>query len=106
MVPSVQNALNALRQALQALYGDRLVRIVLYGSHARGEATPDSDVDVMVVLRGSVEPLRELRRMSAIATDLSLEHELLISLLPISETTVEAGKLPLLREIQAEGVVV
>jgi len=106
MAPPVQTALKALRRALQALYGDRLVRIVLYGSHARGEATPDSDVDVMVVLRGSVRPLRELRRMSAIATDLSLEHELLISLLPISETTVEAGKLPLLREIQAEGVVV
>ncbi|NBC16661.1 MAG: nucleotidyltransferase domain-containing protein [Bacteroidetes bacterium] len=106
MAPAVQTALKALHQALQALYGDRLVRIVLYGSHARGEATPDSDVDVMVILRGSVQPLRELRRMSAIATDLSLEHELLISLLPISETTVEAGELPLLREIQAEGVVV
>lgn len=106
MAPPVQAALNALRKALQTLYGDRLVRIVLYGSHARGEAAPDSDVDVMVVLRGSVRPLRELRRMSTIATDLSLEHELLISLLPISKTTVEAGELPLLRDIQAEGVVV
>lgn len=106
MTPSVQAALDALRTALQKLYGERLVHIVLYGSHARGEATPDSDVDVMVVLRGSVQPLRELRRMSAIATDLSLEHELLISLLPIAEATVEAEELPLLREIQTEGIVV
>lgn len=31
--------------------GDRLVSVVLFGSVARGEATPDSDIDLLIVAR-------------------------------------------------------
>jgi predicted nucleotidyltransferase len=44
--------LGELRRRLTAIYGDRLAKMVLYGSQARGDAGPDSDIDVMVVLRG------------------------------------------------------
>ncbi len=52
----IEALLRDLRGRLEALYGKRLHAVVLYGSHARGEATPDSDVDVMVVLEGEVDP--------------------------------------------------
>ena len=42
-----------LREALQAVYGDRLARAVLFGSRARGEAHAESDYDVAVFLHGS-----------------------------------------------------
>jgi hypothetical protein len=32
-----------------ALFSNEISQIILYGSYARGEATPDSDLDVMVV---------------------------------------------------------
>ena len=37
---------------LREIYGPRLKRLVLFGSQARGDATPESDVDVLVVLDG------------------------------------------------------
>jgi uncharacterized protein len=36
------------RSALEALYGDRIERVVLFGSRARGDAHPESDYDVAV----------------------------------------------------------
>ncbi|MCA6573040.1 MAG: nucleotidyltransferase domain-containing protein [Pseudanabaena sp. M34BS1SP1A06MG] len=42
--------LNELKSALVKLYGDRLFSLILFGSHAKGEATSESDIDVMVVL--------------------------------------------------------
>jgi predicted nucleotidyltransferase len=37
--------LRRLRRALDALYGDRIERVVLFGSRARGDAGEDSDYD-------------------------------------------------------------
>jgi predicted nucleotidyltransferase len=54
--PVIRAALEEFRDKLVAEFGPRLVRLMLFGSVARGEARWDSDVDVLVVLRGAVEP--------------------------------------------------
>ncbi len=64
-----------LRHGLEALYGNRLIKILLYGSHARGEARPWSDIDVAVVLRGVVDRFEERERTSELVADLSLETD-------------------------------
>ncbi len=48
----IDDALRLLRSRLEARFGARLVRLVLFGSQARGEAGPESDVDVLVLLEG------------------------------------------------------
>ncbi len=40
-----------VKQALTELYGNRLDRVILYGSYARGDFHAESDVDFLVVLR-------------------------------------------------------
>lgn len=45
-----------VREEVRRLYGGRLVRLVLYGSRARGDADPESDYDFAVFLDGAVEP--------------------------------------------------
>ena len=40
--------LQSFRAALNEMYGDRIDRVVLFGSRARGDARPDSDYDVAV----------------------------------------------------------
>lgn len=44
--------LTRFRAALDAHYGERIERVVLFGSRARGDARPDSDYDVAVFLKG------------------------------------------------------
>ena len=48
--PALAGVLGELRERLSAHFGERLVSFTLFGSHARGEAGPNSDVDVAVVL--------------------------------------------------------
>ena len=60
------------RRAEKAL-PDRIVRVMLYGSRARGEARDDSDWDVAIFLRG--RPTRQDRNiLSDIGFDLMMEH--------------------------------
>ena len=46
----VKAALADFERRLLNLFPGQIIRLVLYGSYARGEATPDSDVDVMVIV--------------------------------------------------------
>ena len=41
----------SLTEKLQTAFGDRLIYVGLQGSYLRGEATEDSDIDVMLILR-------------------------------------------------------
>ena len=51
-------------------HGDRVVRVVLFGSRARGDAEPDSDYDVAVSLRDVSDRAAELYRLADISTNL------------------------------------
>jgi predicted nucleotidyltransferase len=48
--PAPPEVVREFHRRLAAHFGPRLLRLVLFGSYARGEAGPDSDVDVAVVL--------------------------------------------------------
>ena len=83
--PDLTSLLSDLRAELDGLYGERLVELLLYGSQARGDTHAESDVDVLVVLDGPVQPGREIRRMGDVRTRLGIQHEQALSLLPVSE---------------------
>ncbi len=52
----VKTSLVNFQNRALALFPDAISRIVLYGSYARGQATPESDLDVLVVLRRDKQP--------------------------------------------------
>ncbi len=62
--------LTRFRQALDEIYGNRLDRVVLFGSRARGDARPDSDYDVAVFLRDMPDRFKELYRLADLSTDI------------------------------------
>ncbi len=102
--PSVQAALGEARAALERLYGDRLVKVILYGSHARGEAHQESDVDVLVVLRGQVHVYQEIKRTSDLVSDTILKHHTFLSLQPFPEEQFNNPWHPLMMNVREEGV--
>lgn len=102
--PHVRAALADAKRQLVALYGDRLDRVVLYGSYARGDARPESDVDLLVVLRGEVEPYAEMKRMSAARLDLSLAHGADVSMQPYARADVDRAERPFLRHALGDGL--
>ena len=92
-----------LRSRLDALYGARLVRVVLFGSYARGDATPESDVDVLVVLRETGSAYDEAWALSEVSTDLLTDYGLCTSFLPI-DTATEQQNWPVLLNVRDEGL--
>lgn len=96
--------LSQLRRELEAVYGERLVRLVLFGSQARGDDEPGSDIDVLVVLRGLVAVREEIEQTGEIVARLSLVHDEVISLVFAGQKRVASRVGPLLRNIEREGI--
>jgi predicted nucleotidyltransferase len=62
--------LKRFRAELDALYGKRIERVVLFGSRARGDARDDSDYDVAVFLHDLADYWREADRIADIGTNI------------------------------------
>lgn len=54
--PALHDLLLDLKGRMRRRFGERFTGLYLFGSRARGDAEPDSDVDVAVVLRGELKP--------------------------------------------------
>ena len=79
MNKQIQTIITKTNQGLTKLYGEKLEKIVLFGSQARGDARPDSDIDILIVLKSSFNYSQESDRISIFIADLCLEYNVLIS---------------------------
>ncbi len=102
--PAEVNAILAeLRSRLERIYGDRLRGMYLYGSYARGEPERGSDLDVLIVLDEVESGWKEIERTSHDTAELSLEHDLTISTIFMSETRWLNDDTTFLRNVREEG---
>jgi predicted nucleotidyltransferase len=90
------------RQALNAAYGDRVERVVLFGSRARGDPHPDSDYDVAVFLRQPGELWDDLGDLSHITTAILNDTGVVISAKPFRAGAYRERS-PLMHEIRTDG---
>ena len=109
---TLQSILKSLKQDLIQLYGDRLVHLTLFGSQARGDQEPESDIDVLVVLRSQsayrtesrVNVGEEIKRTGKIVADLSLNYDVVITCVFMNDLQYQTRNNALLRNIRKEGV--
>lgn len=81
------------------------VRIVLFGSRARGDARPDSDIDLLVIVDDEVEP--RLASRAALLAVARLRPEVDVIVVRDSVATVEARRAgTIIRPALREGRVV
>ena len=100
----IKEILKEFREQIEDLYSKRLKDVILYGSWARGEATEESDIDMVIILDGKVVPGKEIDRMIDIITEINLKYGVLISVYPVSGEDYSATNSPLLINIRREGV--
>lgn len=103
---NLKPVLSALRKAFGAHYGNRLAELILYGSQARGEAGQDSDIDVLVVLKDSVDDYLEIEQTGEMISQLSLDFDALILCVFVSEKDYKSKNLPLFENVRREGIAV
>ncbi|MFZ2087820.1 MAG: nucleotidyltransferase domain-containing protein [Desulfobaccales bacterium] len=106
MPPVLKRILKELRLRLEALYGERLVRLSLYGSQARGESTPGSDIDVLVVLEGPVSPCAEIARTVNDVAEICLNHGVVIACVFVSQEAYEHEQSPLLLNVRQQEIAI
>jgi predicted nucleotidyltransferase len=104
LTKNITEIIKEFKAQARNLYGQRLKDVVLYGSWARGEARPDSDIDLLIILDGEVTPGREIDRMIDLITDFSFKYDVLLSVYPISEFAYRQLNSPLLLNIRKEGI--
>lgn len=94
------------KQTLAETYGKRLKGVILYGSMARKNSAPSSDVDLLVLLAPPVDYFAELRNLVDTLYPVQLESKRLISAKPVSVDDFETGKTSLYRNAKKEGILV
>ena len=102
--PQDDPVLKRFRAAVTELYGDRVERVILYGSRARGDEEPDSDYDVAVFLRDMPDRMAEMNRLADLATDILYKEGQFIHAMPYRAGSYDDERMPLMHEIRAEGI--
>ena len=96
--------LETLRQAFARLLGDQIESVLLYGSRARGDHRPDSDIDLLVVMRDAFDYGALIERTSEVVSTLSLENDVVISRAFVSKERFEREQSPFLLNVRREGI--
>jgi predicted nucleotidyltransferase len=103
---AVRAVLAKVKERLLAIYGDEMRALVLFGSYARGDFTVGSDIDLALVLSGTRDRSAERKRYFDEICALDLEHDVVISVIPLGEDAYEKGGSPLILNIRREGVAI
>lgn len=97
--PALSDFLSRAKAARQ----DDIVEILLYGSRARNDADASSDIDLLVVVRESDRKVAIDKECAQIANEVSLEHDVVVSVIVFDRNQYRLSFEPLLINVRREG---
>lgn len=103
----IDNIINNFTNKVRELLGDRVKKIILYGSYARGDYKQSSDIDIMILTDLNFEEIEKYRdEISDIAFDIELESGIVISpvIKNIDRYNERVNIVPFFKNVQKEGV--
>lgn len=98
-------ALQTFIQRLQAELGQQIVRIILFGSKARGNSAADSDVDVLILAKNEDRQLQ--KAISKISSQVDLDYDILLNSLLIADKRwmqMSKERFSLCRNVERDGI--
>lgn len=106
LTPNELTSIGRLREILARDFG--LVKLILYGSKARGDSNQESDVDLIVVLKHRPD-WKVKRAIYRRCSEIGLEHDTVLQPVIFAESEFDSPRYrvtPLLRNVAAEGLAV
>lgn len=100
----IRDVVLELERGLQKLYGSRFRGLLLYGSYARGTAGEGSDVDLLLLLDGPVNPGREILYLQTVKWPLALASDLALSVVPVDLRDFERSDSLFLSVVRKEAI--
>ena len=86
---------NEINRNAQNILGERLRKIILYGSRARGDYNDYSDMDIMVLADYQEQERRSFEKaLGRAASDLGLEHDVIVSVM-LNNESLFMSRLPI-----------
>jgi len=101
----IKSLINQIKTHLIKMYGERIKKVILYGSYVRGEATRDSDIDILILIDQSLNPFDVRESLSDLLFDIILEEGELISVIAVPEHLFENYNSPFMLNVKNEGVI-
>lgn len=105
-VDQVRDILFEVKNLLEMEYGDKIKKIIVYGSYARGEATDDSDLDIAIVTDDNVSASEIEGALDDLLFRILLEKGELVSVMAISEGVFNTYNSPFLLNVKEQGAAV
>ncbi len=97
---------NELVQGLLDIFQNNILKIILYGSVARGEAIAESDIDIAIIVKKDMDEITKDKFINWSA-DMDLRHDRVFSIIDIQEEKIRkwGDILPFYKNVQKEGIV-
>ena len=105
VINKIEKITTILKQKFSHIYQDRLDKLILFGSQARGDARKHSDIDILVVLRDDINPVTEIKRNNDLISDICLEYDEDINCFYIGVRELDNPDNLLWNNIQKEGII-
>jgi len=103
-VKEIKPILAKIKDYLKDRYRDKVQRIVLYGSFAKGQANTDSDVDIAVIIKNDLDPREIEDGISELLFEILLDYGELVAVSVLPEEKVRDSIWPIYRSIERDGI--
>ena len=105
----LNNILREITLGTRLLYEDKLKKIILYGSYARGNNNEDSDIDLMILIDEDEEKLKQYeKQLDYLISEIGYKYIKVLSLVDISHKRYNewVDIVPYYKNVKNEGVVI
>ena len=102
---NLKKVTSELKKLLIENFQGESFKIILYGSHARGESNRYSDLDILIIFESPVD-LKKKEKVYELCSDLNIKYSIWIdvSLISKDEMGTIKGKQPFVQNALSDGI--